>query len=315
MPGDVFNPEQQSASIQCFAFPLLSWGQMVALVLLFAAAAAPPLADQFAALAVPAQGKVGAAAVLVETGESVSIEGNQRFPMQSVYKFPIGLAILHKVDAGALTLDQSVTVEAADMVPAGLHSPIRDRFPKGITMHLRDLLRFMISESDGTASDVLLRMAGGPGPVTEYIQNLGIHGIAVATSEAEMAQGPMVQYRNWATPLAMASLLVKFQGGAGLSPASQALLMQWMTESPTAPHRLKGLLPPGTAVAHKTGTSGTSNGLTRATNDVGLIALPDGRHLALAVFVSDSTAPEATRESVIAKIARAAWDHWTGKSR
>jgi beta-lactamase class A len=163
---------------------------MLAVLLLLAATT--PLADQFAKLAEPAQGKVGAAAVLVETGESAAVAGNQRFPMQSVYKFPIAMAVLHQVDSGALRLDQPVTVERADMVPPGYHSPIRDRFPTGVTLHLRDLLRFMVSESDGTACDILLRMAGGPAAVTEYLQGLGIQGIAVATSEAEMAQGPMV---------------------------------------------------------------------------------------------------------------------------
>ena len=77
---------------------------------------------------------------------------------------------------------------------------------------------------------------------------------------------------------------------------------------PTGPRRIKGLLSPTTTVAHKTGTSGTVNGLTRATNDVGLITLPDGKHLAVAVFVADSKANQAIRERVIAKIARAAWD-------
>ncbi len=281
------------------------------LALLLFLAAQTPLADRFAQIAAEAHGKVGAAAVVVETGESVSIEGDTRLPMQSVYKFPIGMAILHKVDEGTLQLDQEVTVSKADMVPPGLHSPIRDRFPTGVTLHLRDLLRFMVSESDGTASDVLLRLAGGPGEVTAYLQGVGIHGIAVATSEAEMATGPMVQYRNWATPLEMAALLVKFQKGQGLSPTSRTLLMQWMTGTQTGPKRIKGLLPPGTRVAHKTGSSGTTNGLTRATNDVGLITLPDGRHLAVAVFISDSTAPEEVRDAVIAKLARAAWDHFT----
>jgi len=86
-----------------------------------------------------------------------------------------------------------------------------------------------------------------------------------------------------------------------------------MIHGPTGAHRLKGFLPEGTVVAHKTGTSGTSNGLTRATNDVGIVTLPDGRHMAIAVFVSDSKANEAVREGVIAKIARAAWDYWSGK--
>ena len=76
-----------------------------------------------------------------------------------------------------------------------------------------------------------------------------------------------------------------------------------MTESKPGQKRLKGLLPAGTAVAHKTGTSGTVKGVTAATNDIGIITLPNGKRLAIAVFVADSPADEATREGVIAKIA------------
>ena len=111
----------------------------------------------------------------------------------------------------------------------------------------------------------------------------------------------------------MVGLLRAFYEGRGLSTASRALLLQWMTETGTGPHRIKGNLPAGTSVAHKTGTSGTSNGLARATNDVGLITLPDGRHLAVAVFVSDSKATEEVREGIIAQIARAAYD-WATQS-
>jgi beta-lactamase class A len=73
---------------------------------------------------------------------------------------------------------------------------------------------------------------------------------------------------------------------------------------------MKGQLPAGTVVAHKTGSSGMQDGLSRATNDVGLVTLPDGRHLAVAVFVSDTKVDDATRDAVIAKITRAAWDCW-----
>jgi beta-lactamase class A len=59
---------------------------------------------------------------------------------------------------------------------------------------------------------------------------------------------------------------------------------------------------------HKSGTSDTEHGLTAATNDIGLITLPDGRRLAIAIFVTDSTAGEAKRDAVIARIARAAYD-------
>lgn len=80
-----------------------------------------------------------------------------------------------------------------------------------------------------------------------------------------------------------------------------------MTNTSTGPNRLRGLLPAGTKVAHKTGTSNTTNGMTAATNDIGLITLPGGKTLAIAVFVSDSPADTAVREAVIAQVARAAF--------
>jgi beta-lactamase class A len=235
--------------------------------------------------------------------------------MQSVYKFPIGMTILRAVDEGKLKLTQPVRVTPADLVPARAHSPIRDQHPKGdVSFTVRELLRFMLVQSDGTASDVLLRLAGGPERVNKYLRDLNVQGIVVATTEQEMAHDDRAQYRNWGTPKAYVELLRAVQEGRGLSASSRKLLSQLMTQTTTGPHRLKGLLPAGTQVAHKTGTSNTVEGVTAATNDVGLITLPDGRHLAIAVFVSDSPADEATREAVIAKMSLAAWT-WAKEQR
>jgi len=162
--------------------------------------------------------------------------------------------------------------------------------------------------SDGTASDVLLKLAGGPERVTAYLRGLGVRDVMVTTTEAAMAQDEQVQYQNWATPDAMVGLLRALQEGRGLSASSRRLLLGLMTASKTGIGRIKGLLPAGIVVAHKTGSSGTVHGLTRATNDVGLVTLPDGRHLAVVVFVSDTKVGEVARDAVIAKIARAAWD-------
>ena len=126
-----------------------------------------------------------------------------------------------------------------------------------------------------------------------------------------MSRDHMAQYRNYSTPDAAVALLKALYSGRTLSTASSQLVLDDMTASTPGPRRLKGLLPPGTVVAHKTGTDGTRDGMTRATNDIGIITLPDGRHLAVAVFVKDSTADEATREGTIAKIAKAAWDRWS----
>jgi beta-lactamase class A len=283
------------------------------LILLAALAGRPPdLAGQLERISLDAKGRVGAAATVLESGDSVSFHPHNRFPMQSVYKLPIGMAVLDRVDRGALAPDRNVRVDASDLVSPAQHSPIRNAHPRGgVEMSVRDLLRYMVAESDGSACDVLLRTIGGPERVMAYLRGLGLSGIAVANTEREMGRGNDVQYRNYASPSAMVALLRALQTGRGLSASSRALLLQLMTETGTGVRRIKGLLPPETVVAHKTGSSGTVNGLTAATNDVGIVTLPDGRHMAIAVFVSDSRADDAVRDAVIARIARALWDHWT----
>ncbi|HWN09625.1 MAG TPA: class A beta-lactamase [Pyrinomonadaceae bacterium] len=269
------------------------------------------LQKKFEEIARVTQGPVGAAAMLVETGEIVAMNGKQQFPMQSVYKLPIAMAALEQVDKGILKLDQKIRVEPADLVPQGLRSPLRDKHPRGVELSVRDLLQYMMVDSDGSACDVLLKLMGGPEKVTKYLRDLGVDGIVVATSEKEMSTGDDVQYRNWSTPESMVILLKMLSDGRGISSVNREMLLDFMIRTPTFPGRLKGQLPAGTVVAHKTGSSGTRNGLTRATNDVGLITLPDGRHLAVAVFVSDTKVDAAIRDGVIAKVARASWDCWS----
>ena len=250
---------------------------IIPILVLFASSAAAELGNQLANIAAEAGGHTGAAALLLETGEHAACRGKDRFPMQSVYKFPIALAVLREVDRGRLRLDQPVPIAREELVPPNLHSPIRDRFPAGTTLPLSEVLRYAVAESDGTASDVLLRLAGGPPRVTAFLEGLGVHGVRVVTTEMAMSRGERVQYRNWAQPEEMIALLRAFHQGRGVNPASRALLSGWMTATTTGPNRIRGLLPPGTVVVHKTGTSNTVGGLTAATNDVGIVTLPGGR--------------------------------------
>jgi beta-lactamase class A len=268
----------------------------------------PELRNQIRQIASAAKGRVGVAATVLETGATISFNDDGHFPMQSVYKLPIGMAMLHQVDAGKIGLTQQVRVEKSDFVRRGQHSPVRDNNPNGVELSVGELLRFMVSESDGTASDVLLKLVGGAEAVSQYLNELNVTEIVVANTEKEIGQDWEVQYRNWASPKGAVALLHALHERRKLSEQSQALLLKLMIESPTGPKRLKGLLPAGTIVAHKTGTSGTRNGVTAATNDIGLIKLPNGRNLAIAVFIADSPADVVTRERVIARITRAIYD-------
>ncbi|MBC7900410.1 MAG: class A beta-lactamase [Saprospiraceae bacterium] len=267
------------------------------------------LQKQIEAIAAEAKGKVGVYATVIETGETVSLKGDGRFAMQSVYKVPIAMAVLWQVRHGKLKLDETVRVEKADFVTPGQRSPIRDKYPNGTELTLRELIRLSISESDGTASDVQLRLLGGAAAVQEYLTGIGITDIKVVNTEKEFAQNWQTQYANWATPAAAVELLRGMNSWTAIE--GEGLILQgYMIDSPTGPKRLKGLLPKGTFVMHKTGTSGSREGVTAATNDIGIIPLPNGKNVVIAVFVSDSSESEQVREAVIAKIAKAVWDKW-----
>jgi len=253
-------------------------------------------------------GQLGVGVELLETHQRVTVNDHFHYPMQSVYKLPIAMAVLHRVDAGELGLDSMVAVRPTDFVSPGQYSPVRDAHPGGTRLTIRELLRFTVAESDGSTSDVALRLAGGPSQVTRYLRSLGVTDLVVATTEQEMGRDNRVQFRNWTTPSGCLSLLRALASPRTLSDSSSILLMDYLTHGTRGNARLAGLLPEGTPVAHKPGTSGTIGGVTAATNDIGIVTLPNGRHLAIAVLFANARGSGTARDSVIARASRAAYD-------
>jgi beta-lactamase class A len=88
-----------------------------------------------------------------------------------------------------------------------------------------------------------------------------------------------------------------------------------MEQTVTFPDRLKAGTAPGWTLGHKTGTSGTWNGVTAATNDVGVLVAPDRGVLAVAVFIGDSTASSSARAALTASVAAAAIEHYRPAKR
>lgn len=290
---------------------MISCKAILPLMLLFCARAraqGPRFGDSVEHIGFAAKGHVGADFMDAEANEGITVHGHDRFPMLSVYKFPLALYVLAQVDKGKLALEQQITVHKADW--ARTYSPTLESHQEN-TFHLslREALGAAVSLSDNVACDLLFQLAGGPSVVNDYVHGMGIDEIEIVATEMEMAADPKNMYRNSCTPAAMGTLIYYFDQGYLLSPSSTQILKKWMIETSTGPHRIKGLLPTGTIVAHKTGSSGTNaEGMTAATNDVGIVTLPNGHHLYLVVFVADSHADEATREGVIARIARFAYD-------
>jgi beta-lactamase class A len=284
------------------------------------------LQARVAAIAKDAHGTVSVACLLPGTTLNCDLNPHNHSPMQSMFKYPLALTVLHLADTGKLfpdqrlgapvnvTLDRMVRFLPEDRIP-NAYSPLQDRYPKAnVDVPLRELIQLAAGESDNGATETLLRIIGGPSVVGGYIHSLGIIAFQLIDSEHDLDRDESLQYRDWIEPAAAVQLLQRLVHNPPLSPVSNDLLVRTLTASVTGPKRLRAGLPAGTLLAHKTnktGSSGTHGGITAATNDIGLITLPDGRKLAIAVLVTDSRADEATREGVIARIARVAYDEAT----
>jgi beta-lactamase class A len=284
------------------------------LVLLFVAQQGAPLTAQEALqkqirdIAKDAQGKVSVACSLPGTALNCDVDALSHPPMQSVFKLPLAVAVLHQVEQGKFSLDQPIRFRKEDLILPKPYSPLQDEYPNaGVDVPLNRLLQLTVGLSDNTAADILLRLAGGPSIVGAYIASLHVKGFHLEDGERELHRDVQAQYRNWFEPKGAVQLLRVISDHSPLTAQDTSLLLGWMQPA-TPTGRLDGALPKGTIVAHKSGTSDVDNGVCHAFNDIGLISLPDGRKLAIAVFITDSTADEATRKAVIARTGKAVYD-------
>lgn len=245
--------------------------------------------------------------------DTIAINGDNHLPLQSVFKFHISLAVLAEIDKGKFSLEQQIKVSPQELAPQISWSPLRDENPKGGVFSIAKLIQYSIIQSDNVACDVLVRLIGTPKTVEDYFKQHNINDIAIAFNEEVMQSKWENMYQNWSSPKATSAILQKFYDNKNnlLSKNSYDFFWATMKSTTTGQKRLKGLLPPNTVIAHKTGTSGTNKeGITAATNDVGIVFLPNGDYFVISVFVTESQENNETNEKIIAEIAKAAYNFY-----
>jgi beta-lactamase class A len=242
------------------------------------------LEQRFAALATENPGEYGIAALDLASGEIVSFNGHEPFPMASTMKIAVAAAYLAEVDAGRRGLDETIAGASA-----------------------RRLLDTMITRSDNRATDLLMASLGGPSAIDRWLRAHQLGGIRVDRTIAQLLRDrrDLRDVRDSSTPIAMLGLLRLIDSGDALSPASRALLLDMMRRCITGSNRIRGLLPPGAAVENKTGT------LNGYTGDVGYMTLRDGRRIAVVFFARGG----ANRPAVISTAARAVYDAFVGDAQ
>ncbi|HET6554698.1 MAG TPA: class A beta-lactamase [Dyella sp.] len=278
-------------------------------------------------------GTLGVAVLDLRTGVTAGVLAQQPFPMMSVFKAPVAAAVLDRIEHGSMSLDQKVTVTQHDVSDGSAVPSVGAQFKAGKTVFtVERLLQGAVSESDNTAVNVLLRVAGGPPMVTTFLRAHGIDGMRVDVDEAGISdifndvkpgqvvsaqesdaaygqrrqrgyQAFLADPRNRSTPSGAVAFLRKLQGGELLSPASTQYLLRLMAAQ-TLPNRLRAGVPQGVHLADKSGTSGTQQGRTAAYNDIGILSWPDGSVVIIAAFLSDSPASGKERDALFADLAR-----------
>lgn len=248
--------------------------------------------------------------------DTLSSNGTEHFPMQSVFKFPIALAILSEIDEGRFSLDQKIEIKKSELLP-GLWSPIREKYPDGVTLTIAEIIEYTVALSDNVGCDVLLKLLGKPQKVETYLLKNGFNDISIKINEETMQSNWDLQFQNWTTPLEANRILQVFYENKDnqLSQKSYDFVWETMKTTQTGKNKLKGQLPEGTIVAHKTGWSGQnkSTGITAASNDIGIVFLPDGSYFVISVFITTSKEDEETNEKIIADITKVAWEYFIKK--
>lgn len=273
-------------------------------------------------------GTLGIAVSDLQTGRTWLVNADRSYPMMSVFKAPLAATVFSEVDAGKISLDQTVIIRRGDLMTAGVGQIAATFHGDHEAFTVSQLLAAAVSHSDNTAADVLVKLVGGPAAVTAFLRAHGIPHMRVDRDEEAIAREFQLQPvdgetsgqrnlrlregyeaylrdpRDTTTPGAAASFLRKLWQGRLLSAASTRRLLGHLYAQ-TVPDRLRAGIPAGVRFADKCGTSYTLDGKTAAFNDIGILTWPDGRTVVVAAFLTASQAPEAGMNALFRAIARA----------
>lgn len=239
---------------------------------------------------------------------------DEKAPLMSVFKYFVGVSVLNKIDREKLSLDDEITV-TEDMIIRSTWSPMLKKYTKTpFKISVSDLMKYMVSESDNNATDILINYIGGISVLNSDLAGYSFNNVKILADEKMMEADIQNQYLNKARALDVALAIKFIREGNLLSDKSKAFLHKIMIETVTGENKLKAGLPKGTVFGHKTGMSSRKpDGIRIAENDAGFVILPDGSTYYIAVFVTESKMSDAENAAVIAKISEITYKHFNGK--
>ncbi|HEY5339031.1 MAG TPA: class A beta-lactamase [Rhizomicrobium sp.] len=249
-----------------------------------------------AAIEKRAGGRLGVAALDIQTGRRIGHRADERFAMCSTFKLLLASAVLHRADQGLERLDRWMPYTKADLLE---HAPVSETNLSKGGMTVQRMAEAVIEDSDNTAANFLIASLGGPSGVTRYARSLGDPVTRLDRTELSLNTAIAGDPRDTTTPVAMLEDLRRLMLGKALSDSSRALLTGWLVACKTAAARIPAGFPAGWKSGNKTGTG--DNG---STNNVAIIWPQARGPMFLSVYFTESKIGIDAREAVIADVAR-----------
>lgn len=269
--------------------------------------------QRIAELADGDQGRIGVAAIDLTTGEQIMVLGDQLFPLASTSKIAVAATYLELVEQGrySLTSEFPLLIRVNSAKYSSPAAPVRE----GNYMPAIDLMEIMITRSSNPATDALLAAVGGPPAVNRWMRRQGINDFSIdrdiatlVRDDGEYDPANWIDPRDAATPRAMVRLLQGLYRGDFLSDQNRQIVLGSMSRTTTGRRRIVANMPSDARVSHKTGS------LNNTSSDIGIIESPDGRAIAVAIYVTGQGSRLA-RERRIASIARGLYDGFNARAR
>lgn len=196
------------------------------------------------------------------TGAAFSHRADETFLAASVVKFPLHLLYLQKAAAGEISMAEKLTVTDADKVPV---CGALTLFTGPVEADIATLCRLMISLSDNTATNVLIRRLGFD-EIERGFAAMGLDTTRIRRCMFDIAASK-AGVQNTISPLEMGILLEKLHSGALLPPQQTKEAMDILLQQQIE-HKLGGKICGALPIAHKTGED------DNLSNDVGIVFAP-----------------------------------------
>lgn len=243
----------------------------------------------------PKTERCGACVLFNDT--AVIFNHHESFALHSVMKFPQAIYVADYLNRNGLALTDTIVVDKAKLMQ-DTWSPMLVMFEGRSAFSYAELLELSLAQSDNNACDILFKHCGKPKVVTKFLHKLGFPNIHIRFTERQLHKNPAKAIENNATPWEMVRL---FQWFYNHKDDNQYLTFVWntMAKCSTGLKRIPAAIPEGATIVHKTGTGFPNGDGTQDMNDAGVIILPDGRCVFIAIFL-----PNSKSENEIAELAK-----------